>query len=303
MTAPVPSPRIIDLFAGIGGFHVAFHNLGAETVFAAEWNKQARETYQANTQALSPDLFSNGQFAGDITQVAPSEIPDFDVLCGGFPCQPFSLAGKRGGFNDTRGTLFHNIAKILEEKQPAAYFLENVRGLLSHDGGKTMRVIKDTLEGLGYSVSYQLVKASDYNVPQHRPRLFIVGFHNEKAPGAAERFTWPAPLELTNTLDKVLGGKVTTPAGKERTIGFTLRVGGRGSGVNDRRNWDTYIVDGEEHRLTVDEARQLQGFPEGYQFPVSERQALKQLGNSVAVPAIQATAQNLLEALYGTYTA
>ena len=297
MTDTTQPLRIIDLFAGIGGFHIAFHNLGAETVFAAEWNKQARETYEHNFRAISPALFEQGQFVGDITAVDPATIPDFDILCGGFPCQPFSNAGKRGGFNDTRGTLFHNIAAILKEKQPSAFFLENVRGLLSHDAGQTMRVIEDTIAGLGYSLHYQVVRASDFNVPQHRPRLFLVGFHNEKAAGAAERFEFPKPAALTNTLHEVLGGNVTTPAGATRDVGFTLRVGGRNSGVHDRRNWDRYIVDGEEHALTIDQARQMQGFPDWYQFPVSEGQAFKQLGNSVAVPAIQATAERLTAAL------
>jgi len=292
--------EIIDLFAGIGGFHKAFANLGAKTVFASEKDKNARKTYEANFSKTDPELFKNGNFAGDITLIDPKTIPDFNILTGGFPCQPFSNAGKRGGFQDTRGTLFFNIANILKEKQPEAFFLENVRGLLSHDDGKTFKVIENAVHQLGYSFYYRVVKASDHGVPQNRPRLFMVGFREDielaaKAKGVA--FDFPEPVPLVLTLSKLMGGKVTTVAGAEKTIGFTLRVGGRGSGVFDRRNWDSYLVDGIARRITIDEAKKLQGFPASYMFPVSETQAFKQLGNSVAVPAIQATAKKLLAVL------
>lgn len=278
--------KIIDLFAGIGGFHQAAHNLGMEVVFASEWDKNARATYEANHALNSPELFASGNFAGDITAVKPNEIPDFNILTGGFPCQPFSNSGKRGGFDDTRGTLFFNIAEILKEKKPEAFFLENVRGLLSHDNGKTFKVIEKTIHELGYSLHYQIVKASDHNVPQHRPRLFMVGF---KEGIDDSSFSFANPVVLTNTIDKILGGKVTNPNGVERKIGFTLRVGGGRSGVHDRRNWDSYLVNGIERQITIDEGRAMQGFPKGFIFPVSRTQAYKQLGNSVAVPAIQAT--------------
>lgn len=285
---------VIDLFAGIGGFHEAFRREGAEVVFASEWDKHARNTYILNYEKDSPELFNNKKlFAGDITEVKTEDIPDFDILCAGFPCQPFSNAGKRAGFEDTRGTLFFDICRILEAKRPKAFFLENVRGLLSHDEGKTFDTIKTSLKELGYDTHYKVVKASDHNLPQHRPRLFIVGFRNE----LETVYSWPENETLENTISVLLGGKVTTPAGKEREVGFTLRVGGRRSGVNDRRNWDTYIVDGEIRTLTVEEARRMQGFPDGFSFNVSESQALKQLGNSVAVPAIQAVAKQMIKAL------
>lgn len=286
--------KIIDLFAGIGGFHQAFENLGAKTVFASEWDKFARKTYQANFEKTSPELFENGNFAGDITKVDPLDIPDFDILTGGFPCQPFSNAGKKAGFEDTRGTLFFNIAEILKEKKPKAFFIENVRGLLTHDSGKTFEVIKNTIDQLGYSFHYKVIKASDFNVPQHRPRLFMVGFRKDIDDSS---FSFPDPVELTLTIGKALGGKVTTPAGVEKKIGFTLRVGGRRSGVHDRRNWDCYLVDGVERSITLEEAKILQGFPVTYVLPVSETQAFKQLGNSVAVPAIQATGNKIIEIL------
>lgn len=285
---------IIDLFAGIGGFHQAFGNLRVKTVFAAEWNPYARATYQENYELSNPLLFSNGNFAGDITEVKPKDIPDFDILTGGFPCQPFSNAGKRAGFEDTRGTLFFNIAEILKEKQPKAFFLENVRGLLTHDDGKTFKTIQNSIHQLGYSFHYKVVKASDFNVPQHRPRLFMVGFREDIDDSA---FVFPEALPLDFTISKVLGGKVTSPNGGDKIIGFTLRVGGRGSGVNDRRNWDSYIVDGVERRITLDEAKKLQGFSPNFKFSVSNAQAFKQLGNSVAIPAIQATASQIIKIL------
>jgi DNA (cytosine-5)-methyltransferase 1 len=184
----------------------------------------------------------------------------------------------------------------LKEKAPEAYFLENVRGLLNHQSGdkKTIDIIEKTLRGLGYSFDLFLVKASDYGVPQHRPRLFMIGF---KEPMARERFVsdLPKPKKLRLTMSQVMGGKV------DREVGFTLRVGGRNSGVADRRNWDTYLVDGKEVVLNKEQGLAMQGFPKSFRFPdsVSETQAMKQLGNSVAVPAIQAYAQAIVRALRG----
>lgn len=282
----------IDLFAGIGGFHLAFHNLGAKCVFASEKDEYARKTYQANFEKLNPELFSTDNqqniFAGDITKVSAAEIPDFDILTGGSPCQPFSQAGLKQGFNETRGTLFFDIARIIDAKKPKAYFLENVRGLLTHEGGKTFETIKRVLtEELGYSLYYKVIKASDFGIPQHRPRLFMVGFKDTSI-----KFEFPQPQVLKMTMDDVFEGKVN------REIGFTLRVGGRGSGIEDRRNWDTYIVDGVIRRISPKEGARLQGFPDSFVFPVSTTQAMKQLGNSVAVPAIQVTAEQILKMLY-----
>lgn len=281
----------IDLFAGIGGFHLAFHNLGAKCVFVSEWDKPARKTYKKNFEKIEPELFApetiDQTFTGDITAVLPKSIPDFDIITGGFPCQPFSQAGLKKGFNETRGTLFFDIANIMKEKQPKAFFLENVRGLLTHDGGRTFATIQRVLtEELGYSFFYKVVKASDYGVPQHRPRLFMVGFKDKSID-----FEFPEPVKLTMTMDDVFDGKVN------KTVGYTLRVGGRGSGLADRRNWDTYLVDGEVRRLSPKEGLRMQGFPDTFEFPVSETQAMKQLGNSVAVPAIQATANEIIKRL------
>lgn len=279
--------RFIDLFAGIGGFHLAFHNAGAECVFASEWDKEARKTYEENLSSISPELFSSGNFVGDITKVEKSSIPDFDILTGGFPCQPFSQAGFKKGFEDLRGTLFFDIAEIIRLKQPSAFFLENVRHLYSHDGGKTFQTIKRVLtEDLGYSFQEFVVKASDHGLPQLRPRLFMIGFRNPSL-----LIEQPKKRELAFTMSDVMKGNVP------REIGFTLRVGGRGSGVGDRRNWDSYLVDGTERRLTPDEGKTMQGFPKDFKFPVSTTSAMKQLGNSVAVWAIQDYAEEILRVL------
>jgi DNA (cytosine-5)-methyltransferase 1 len=282
----------IDLFAGIGGFHFAFHNVGAECVLASEWDDHARKTYQANFEKISPEMFTSGNFVGDITNIDKKAMPDFDILTGGFPCQPFSQAGVKKGFSDTRGTLFYDIAEIIRIKKPKAFFLENVRGLLAHDNGKTFETISKVLtEELGYSLNYNLVKASEHGLPQNRPRLFMIGFKNKKI-----KFEFPNKRPLAFTMSDVFDG-----AKVNRDIGFTLRVGGRGSKITDRRNWDSYLVNGEVKRLTSKEGKKMQGFPDDFFFPVTENQAMKQLGNSVAIYAIQDYAQKIIEALNRYY--
>jgi DNA (cytosine-5)-methyltransferase 1 len=277
----------IDLFAGIGGFHLAFHRLGAKCVFASEWDPHARQTYEANFSKLDPALFSSGNFVGDITKVKKSTIPNFDVLCAGFPCQPFSQAGHKLGFDDVRGTLFFEIAEIIRVKKPKAFFLENVRHLYRHDNGNTFRVICEILEKeLGYTIFHKVVRASEHGLPQHRPRLFIIGFKKRNPD-----FNFPANRPLKLTMSDVWQGFV------EREVGFTLRVGGKSSPINDRRNWDGYIVNGELRRLTPKEGKAMQGFPKSFKFPVSDIQAMKQLGNSVAVNAVQDYAAAILEVL------
>jgi DNA (cytosine-5)-methyltransferase 1 len=280
-------PTFIDLFAGIGGFHLALHNVGAECVFASEWDEAARLTYETNLSKVSPKLFESGNFVGDITAVDKKSIPDFDILCAGFPCQPFSQAGFKKGFADIRGTLFFDIAEIIRVKKPKAFFLENVRGLYTHDEGRTFETIKMTLtEDLGYTFHHAIVKASDHGLPQHRPRLFMVGFRDHNTD-----FEFPKKRNLKFNMSDVMKGEV------EREIGYTLRVGGKSSPIHDRRNWDGYIVDGEVRRLTPSEGKKMQGFPASFKFPVSNSEAMKQLGNSVAVTAIQDYAAAIIQSL------
>lgn len=180
----------IDLFAGIGGFHMALHSIGAKCVFASEWDKNARLSYEANYKDVEPILFKKNKkgeylyFNEDINDADPKKIPNFDICCGGFPCQPFSVAGLKKGFEDTRGTLFFNIANIVKEKiqaghPPRVLFLENVRGLKNHDKGNTLKVILATLDELGYGYSYEVLNAKYFGVPQNRERLFIIAWYKD----------------------------------------------------------------------------------------------------------------------------
>ncbi len=281
----------IDLFSGIGGFHLAMHDLGGKCVFSSEIDKEARKTYEHNFKAISPKLFEEDLYNDDIRSISPQMIPDFDVLCAGFPCQPFSQAGYKRGFNDTsnseRGNLFFNIVDILEAKQPKAFFLENVRGIINHDDGKTFKTIRMILEDeLGYSFYFKVVKASDYGLPQLRPRTFMIGFRDDSFMG---NFEFPEKKPLKFTMSDIWDGECS------REIGFTLRVGGRGSKITDRRNWDSYLVDGEVKRLMPEQGLKMQGFPNTFEFPVSKMNAMKQLGNSVAVDAIYECGKFLVE--------
>jgi DNA (cytosine-5)-methyltransferase 1 len=289
--------RFIDLFAGIGGFHLAFHRQGAECVYASEKDPFARKTYYENFRKISPELFEGDllgspKFNDDITAVKniAKEIGGHDILCAGFPCQPFSQAGHKRGFNEEhedRGNMFFWIRDILAAKKPKAFFLENVRHLENHDDGRTFDTIKQILTTeLGYTIYFKIVKASDYGLPQHRPRIFIIGFSNDYV--YPEEFKFPEKKKLKFNMSDVWGGECS------REIGFTLRVGGKGSGIDDRRNWDAYLVDGEVRRLGVEEGKRMMGFPKSYKFPVAKGQAMKQLGNSVAVDAIQAVAEQLV---------
>lgn len=202
--------KFIDLFAGIGGFHIAMKSVGGRCVFASEIDKYARLTYEANYKDDEPSLFlkgGNGEylyFNDDITKVDAEDVPAFDVCCGGFPCQPFSYAGLKKGFDDTRGTLFFNIANLIREKveagaPPKVLFLENVKGLRGHDGGNTLKVILATIEELGYAYAYDIVNARYFGVPQNRERLFIVAWHKDSI--KADGFSFPYGIDVNgNTI-------------------------------------------------------------------------------------------------------
>ena len=275
--------KFIDLFSWIWWFHLAFENIWWECVFASEFNKEARKTYESNFKNISPKLFENWKFWWDITLIDSKYIPDFDILCGWFPCQPFSQAGFKKWFNEVRGTLFYNIANIIKEKQPKSFFLENVRHLLKHDNWKTFEIIKNIIEKeLWYSFFYKIVKASDFWLPQNRPRLFMVWFKDKSI-----KFEFPKEKKLEMTMSDIFWWNCN------KDVWFTLRVWWRGSKIDDRRNWDSYLVDGEIKKIWVKEWKKMQWFPDTFNFPVSESQAMKQLWNSVAVPAIQACAENI----------
>lgn len=256
--------KFIDLFAGIGGFHEAAKQLGWQCVFASEIDKYACQTYQAN-HGIIPH--------GDITKIDAQDIPDHDILFAGFPCQAFSVSGKRLGFEDTRGTLFFEIARILKEKQPKMFLLENVRGLKSHDNGKTFVIILDTLRTLGYEVHYNVLNTKDYGIPQNRERIFFVGFKDPR------EFVWPHKHQPI-TLKQFFGGAWA------RDTAHTVRAGGRSSGITDKHNWDSYYYENEIRKLTPRECAALQGFSKDFIIPVSSHQAYKQFGNAVSVNVV-----------------
>lgn len=333
-TVPFPSPekpkfKFIDLFAGIGGFRLALQNLDGKCVFTSEWDKYSKQTYKAN--------FGEIPF-GDITKPeTKSYIPgDFDVLCAGFPCQAFSIAGRRGGFEDTRGTLFFDVAEIIKKKQPKAIFLENVKGLRNHDKGKTLATILNVLrEDLGYSVPEpQILNAKEFGVPQNRERIFIVGFRKDLE---ITDFKYPEPTNKNAVLDDILEKEeVSVKYYLSTTYVQTLkrhraRHESKGNGFgyeiipNDgtanavvcggmgrERNlvYDDRLtnfkpitnISGKVNRegirkMTPREWARLQGFPDNFKIVVSDAQAYKQFGNSVAIPAIQATAEKIIEKL------
>ncbi len=329
---PIKKPKFtfIDLFAGIGGFRIAMQNLGGECVFSSEWDEQAQRTYYAN--------YGEVPF-GDITKESTKNfIPEgFDVLCAGFPCQAFSLAGKRLGFAETRGTLFFDVAEILRRRQPKAIFLENVKGLAIHDGGKTLKVILNTLDEVGYVVpDPKIVNAMFFGVPQHRERIYIVGFRKDLGI-TKEDFTYPEQKDVTKHWidireEKPVPAKyylstqymTTLKEHKARHeakghgfgyeiiaddgIANAIVVGGMGRERNlviDKRQKDltpTTNIKGTVNtegvrRMTPREWARLQGYPDNFRIVVADASAYKQFGNSVAVPAIQATAASLLSTL------
>ena len=322
-----PKFKFIDLFAGIGGFRLAMQNLGGKCVFTSEWDREAKKTYKAN--------FGERPF-GDITKESTKTfIPDgFDILCAGFPCQAFSIAGKRGGFEDTRGTLFFDVAEIIRRKQPKAIFLENVKGLRNHNGGKTLATILNVLRNdLGYFVPEpQIINAKDFGVPQNRERIYIIGFHPKTN---IKDFSYPKPINKKITFADIKEKEV--PATKyflstqyvQTLVNHKARHEGKGNGFGYAIISDNEIANavvcggmGRERNLVIDdritdftptthikgtvnrdgirkmtprEWARLQGFPDNFLIPVADASAYKQFGNSVAVPAIQATAKEILK--------
>jgi len=319
---PFPPPtnpkfKFIDLFAGIGGIRLAYQNLGGKCVFTSEWNSYSKKTYELN--------FGEVPF-GDITKISEKEIPDHDILLAGFPCQPFSIAGvskknalgrKHGFLDETQGTLFFDIARIIKHKMPSAFMLENVKNLVSHDKGKTFMVITETLKELGYSIHYKVLDGKHF-VPQHRERIIIVGFKEEIFKGE-ENFKFPNLPEpsmkfkdilevnpdnkytLSNHLWKYLQDYSNKHKAKGNGFGFGMTdLNGVARTMSAR-----YYKDGAEilipqngkapRRLTPRESARLQGFPDSFLIKVSDTQAYRQFGNSVVVPLMQAVGKSVVK--------
>ena len=305
----------IDLFAGIGGFHLALNSMGAECVFASEWDRFAAETYEQNFH-LKP--------FGDITKINEKDIPNHDILCGGFPCQSFSISGKQKGFEDTRGTLFFDIARIVKYHKPKVLFLENVKNLANHDDGKTLKTIIKSLEDFGYSLNIKVLNSSHFGLPQNRERIYIVAFHNSLN---SESFKFPSPINKPICLEQILENEPVNAKIIERndieiyknysvsnslfsdiellnkpiqigivnkggqgeriyhTLGHAITLSANGGGVGSKTG--LYLVNGKVRKLSPRECAKVQGFPDNFILNASDTQSYKQFGNSVSVNVLQ----------------
>lgn len=305
--------RFADIFCGIGGFHIAAsqaaeqRGLSVECVFASDIDSAAQRAYEANFK-LSP--------FGDITKISSADIPDHDLLFGGFPCQAFSICGDQRGFEDTRGTLFFELARILEAKKPRAFVFENVKQLASHDNGKTLHVILGVLKDLGYFTNWKVLNALDYGVPQKRERILIVGFREPLD------FAWPKPIPHTTSLEEILEddncveefywatqkirqARAEKVANKSIPEGRTVWHENKGGNIGVHKfscamragaSHNYLLVDGKR-RMTEREMLRLQGFPDSFRIVCSYGETRRQAGNSVAVPCIQAVIGNVIDAL------
>lgn len=296
--------KFIDLFAGIGGIRLAFEAANTRCVFSSEWDVHAQNTYETNFGEKP---------AGDITKIHPEDIPDFDILTGGFPCQPFSMIGRREGFNHkTQGTLFFHIAEILRVKQPNAFLLENVPGLLTHDKGKTFSVILETLDNLGYSVYTQVLNSADFSVPQYRKRLYFVGFKKK----FNAQFTFPTGSKKIVGIGPFIETNAEGPSISEKTQRYLFKKDDGHPEIVDsnstfpvktlcasyhkiQRITGTFVKGGKTglRLLTENECKAIMGFPKEFKIPVSRTQMYHQFGNSVAVPVVTAIAQSLVDTL------
>lgn len=321
---PFPAPKnpkftFIDLFAGIGGFRIAMQNLGGECVFSSEWDENARKTYYAN--------FGEIPFGDITTNETKSYIPDnFDVLCAGFPCQAFSIAGYRKGFEDTRGTLFFDIAQILKDHKPKALFLENVKNLKTHDNGNTFKVIEQTLKDLGYCIFHTVLNSMTHaNIPQNRERIFIVGFDPKQVPNYIN-FSFPNAIRLQKTIHNCINydeidnslfysenhkyyPMLKNAMVNNNTIYQWRRIYVRENQSNvcptltanmgeGGHNVPLIITPNGFRKLTPKECLNFQGYPANYIFPkIAQSKKYKQAGNSVTIPLIQRIAENILQVL------
>ena len=292
----------IDLFAGIGGMRLGFEHAGGRCVFSSEWDPNCQKTYEANFGTL-PD--------GDITQIHVDEIPKCDVILAGFPCQPFSSIGKRAGFeHPTQGTLFYDVLRLIQGLRPKAFLLENVVGLVTHDKGNTFKVIQESLLAEGYLVDFRILDSADYGVPQHRKRIYIIGFDKEKVDSQFQ-FEWPKPSGVMVDIGKFVESNVADRSiSKHLQNSYIYKVeDGRPQVITPntkgpvktlvasyhkiQRLTGTFVADGPTglRLLTESECKAIMGFPDSFKIPVSRTQMYRQMGNSVAVPVIREIAK------------
>lgn len=303
-----PKFTFVDLFAGIGGIRIPFTELGGKCVFSSEWDNAAQISYSYN--------FGEVPF-GDITKINSDSIPKHDVLLAGFPCQAFSIIGKMKGFADTRGTMFFEVARILQHHQPKAILLENVKQLVSHDGGKTFKVILDTLAELGYSVKWKILNALDFGLPQKRERVIIVGF---KSAAACEQFNFdfePIAYNLASVLEddknvdsslfasdmildkrrkRVEGKNVFYPSVWHENKSGNISILPYACALRTGASYNYLLINGYR-RPSSRELLRFQGFPEKFKIEVSHQEIRRQTGNSVAVPMIRAVAKKIIQLL------
>ncbi len=296
----------IDLFAGIGGFRLALQNNGGICVFSSEWDPAAKHTYSENYAEIP---------FGDITKIEPESIPDFDILTGGFPCQPFSSIGKREGFeHKTQGTLFFFIAKIIKAKRPKAFLLENVPGLMTHDNGNTLDVILETLKNLHYNISYKILNSADFGVPQERKRLYFVGFRKDLK---VKDFQFPTPKKQKVGIGHFIEQNAEGPSiSKKLQNSYIFKKDDGHPEIVDsstdhpvktlcasyhkiQRITGTFVRGGKTglRLFTEQECKAVMGFPQRFKISVSRTQMYHQFGNSVAVPVIQEIAKKIIEKL------
>lgn len=301
----------IDLFAGLGGFRIALESLGAECVYSNEWDKHAQKVYFNNFGDL-PE--------GDITLVDEKQIPKHDILCAGFPCQAFSISGKQRGFEDSRGTLFFDVARIVKEKRPKVVFMENVKNLAKHDGGKTLEVIQATMEELGYEFNQKVLSSVNYGIPQKRERIYMVCFRKDIV-NANFNFKYPKSIPLTkhvedfllpeeeipknlfvtredtymeNKTDNVYSNKpirmgIVNKGGQGERIystkGIAITLSAYGGGAFSKTGG--YLINGKTRKLHPRECARLMGYPDSYQLAEKDSQSYKQFGNSVVIDVLQ----------------
>lgn len=313
--------KFIDLFAGLGGFRLALESLGAQCVYSSEWDEPVRKVYTDNFGDV-PD--------GDITQVDENEVPNHDILCAGFPCQAFSISGKQRGFEDSRGTLFFDVARIIKAKKPKIVFMENVKNFASHDNGQTLEVVKATMEELGYTFYQKVLNAVDYGIPQKRERIYMVCFRNDLK---ISNFTYPKPVTLTKHVEdfllqdeelvkdlyvdrpdtyfkdiednkysnKSIRLGIVNKGGQGERIysikGIAITLSAYGGGIFSKTGG--YLINGKTRKLHPRECARIMGFPDSYKICPSKNQAYKQFGNSVVIDVLQLIAQEIGYSLKG----